>query len=283
MSGDNHFGRTVIDLLFVFNKKTVIVLLILITAAFLGFCAFSYMIAKPGDTISILGIITIKKTPPESGTMNSIPSTSLQSNPVNPIKKDQPVNNSGSQTNTKPNRSPSPGNPNVIQSQISHPFKREGISVLIANDNRIDWDLTQRIALMIKGNQYPVISPKVIVENSISSGQLRYAFNDDANSILRFAKQSSAALLIVGIQSMEYKSNPELDGLITVNTCLSIRVFSLNLKTIEDSFSLSGTGAGYTKKDAKNLSIKNLMDKLPPRLKECLENIKNISEIKSQN
>ena len=267
MSDNKNLGRTWFDVFFSFSRKIRIWLFVLIPVIILAAFFFSYWIAEPRETVSLFGVIKIKKSSPTSKPVNSTDSTQLPTLPVKTNKVDQNTNSSNEKIDSTDKvitiKSISPKSP--------VPVKRHGISVLITDNGRtIDWDLTHKITSMIKKEGGDVVSNPAMTGRFVSSGQFDRAFKGNPIEVVGLGAANPAARLILGKQAMVLSKNSEYNGLITVNASVEIHIISSNKGTIEDSFTISGKGTGYTKADAVRLALENILKNLSTRLLKAL-------------
>ncbi len=147
--------------------------------------------------------------------------------------------------------------------------KRRGVSVMVTrNRHTVYWDLTHKISSVIKEAGGEVVSSSGLNNRFVSSGQFEQVFNGDPLALRRLGAGNRAAYLILGNQSVNYRQDSDYEGLITADAALEIHIVSSNQGTVEDSFTISNSGAGYTKADAERITMRNIMETLSKRLLE---------------
>ncbi|MCK5057829.1 MAG: hypothetical protein KAT34_14310 [Candidatus Aminicenantes bacterium] len=280
MSDDKNIGRTWIDVLFSFSRKTRIGLMILVPVIILVVFLLLYGFAEPGETVSLFGIIKIKKY---SQTSKPIDSTELDQTTDSSIKKGKVKTRPDE--NSKENKEKGgpifpkatlhhtdpPLSKVKVQSHIEIPIKRHGISVLITgNGQTINWDLIHKITSIIETEGGEIISNPALTSSFVSSGKFERAFQGNPEVITGLGTVNTAAYLFLGKQSVNFHYDSNFEDLITANASVRILIISSNKGTIEDAFTITGNGAGYSESDAKTNAIRNIVKNLPTYLIEAI-------------
>jgi hypothetical protein len=135
LSTDEKTGRTWLDVFFGLTPKTRIVIVGLLPLIVLLYFFLSYWVAKPGDMVSLLGIIEIKKT-------GAYPKADTQDNSSKIFKKSKPWDEES--TNEPKKKYNLSDGKDTLQSRSPKTtvlIKRSGVSVLIAGKgSTINWD-----------------------------------------------------------------------------------------------------------------------------------------------
>lgn len=281
MSDDKHVGRTWLDVIFGVSRKVRIALIVVIPVSILAVFLLSYWFAEPGETVSLFGIIKIKKSPQTS---RPIDSTELGQTTDSSIKKGK-AKTKPSESSTENDETvqpvslkttpPTPTGPPLSieekQPHINIPVKRHGISVLMTGKGQaIDWDLTHKIASIIETEGGEIISNPALSSSFVSSGKFDRALKGRPEEITGLGTANPAAYLYLGKQTVVFSNDPNFDGLITANVSVKIFIISSNKGTIENTFTITGKGAGYTRTDAETNALTTILKNLPGYLIETI-------------
>ncbi len=152
---------------------------------------------------------------------------------------------------------------------------KKSFAVLVTGKNKkINWALSNQIGSIVKQNGGRVESSALLTEKFVSSGKFNRIFSGNPASVtgLRLAKH--IGYLILGKKpAASFRENSDFEGLITASVSLDIRIVSSKRGTMEDSFNISQTGAGYTKLKAEETAVANVLDALSGQLSKSLSTL----------
>lgn len=291
MSDDKKVGRTLLDVFFSLSRKARIGLMILIPVIILTIFLLTYWFAEPGETVSLFGLIKIKKSSQASKPTNLTetdqtedssvkkdkikaklkPGTKVAGEEPDPTAEEERLKPVSLQTTYRPTTSP-PHSKKKTHSLIKAPVKRHGISVLIVQKNQIvDWDLTHKIAFMVEKGGGEITPNPALTERFVSSGKFERVFKGNPKEIVGLGAKNPASHLILGKQVVVFSQNSNFEGLITANASVKIQIVSSKQGNIEDSFTITGKGVGYTKEDAERNALENISKNLQIRLLQAIQ------------
>lgn len=147
---------------------------------------------------------------------------------------------------------------------------KSSFSILVTDNNKkINWVLSNQIGSIIKQKGGRVETSALLTEKFVTSGKFDRIFSGNPASVtLRSSKH--IGYLIFGKKSVTSSKDSDYEGLITASVSLEIRIVSSKKGTIEGSFNISRTGAGYTKLKAEETAVENVLNALSDRLSKLL-------------
>jgi hypothetical protein len=281
LNDDKNVGRTWIDVIFGVSRKVRIALIVVIPASILAVFILSYWFAEPGETVSLFGIIKIKKS---SQTARPIDLTDLDQATDSSTKKGKakgkPDKNNNENNETGQPISPKatslpPTGPRLSKEEtrphIGIPVKRHGISVLMTGKGQtINWELTHKIASIIEAEGGEIISNPALTSSFVSSGKFDRILKGNPEEITGLGAANPAAYLYLGKQAVVFRHDPNFEELITANASVKIIIISSNKGTTEDAFTVTGKGSGYTKTDAEKNALETILKNLPACLTKSI-------------
>ncbi len=138
---------------------------------------------------------------------------------------------------------------------------KSSFAVLVTDKNKkINWNLSRQIASIIKHKGGKIETSPLFTDKFVSRGKF--------NKIPKHIRY-----LMVGKKLVTFRNDSDYEGLITAAVSLEIRIVSSKKGTIEDSFNISQTGAGYTKLKAEATAVENVLDALSGQLSKSLSTL----------
>jgi hypothetical protein len=143
-------------------------------------------------------------------------------------------------------------------------IKKNSLSILIVEDvKKINWDLTHRMASLLKKSGREVITSPVLNDTFVLSGEFEQIYNGSKIQIERLGERIPTALLILGKQNTIYFKDPDYEGLITADITIQFKILSVIKGSVENSFPISKRGGGYSKNKAHNVAVRNVLKIFP--------------------
>ncbi len=282
MAENKQLNRTWASLFYELRLRNKIISILVLLILSLGVFYLFYLFIKPGDSVSLLGIFEIQKSakvekPVEQPRPTPSPDAQKETAKVKEKQeKESPKEKKEKLGQVIPRQTAPPkivsGSIPHIKDKIPSPVKRSGVSVLVTRDGHsIDFDFTHEIVTLLKKGGIDVISNPALSERFVNRGAFANAFRGSPEEVVKLGPSNRAEHLILGEFSSEIVTNIEYEGLKTSCAQVEIHVIRSDIGTIEDSFTISGKGAGYTIGNAERNAMGNILKKLPDRLYQSFQ------------
>lgn len=154
------------------------------------------------------------------------------------------------------------------------PGIKSSFAVLVTDKNKkINWVLSNQIGLIVKRKGGKVGTSVLFTNKFVSGGKFDRIFSGNPRGVTGLSKH--IGYLIFGKKSVTFSNDSDYEGLITATISLEIHIVSSKKGTIEGSFNISRTGAGYTKLKAEETAVGNVLDALSERFSKSLSALTN--------
>jgi len=151
---------------------------------------------------------------------------------------------------------------------------KRSFAVLVTDKNkRINRVLSHQIGSIVKQKGGRVETSTLFTDRFVSSGKFARIFSGNPGGVSGLKSSKHIGYLIFGKKSVTFSEDTDYEGLITAVVSIEIRIVSSKRGTIEGSFNISQTGAGYTKLKAEETAVENVLNALSERLSKSLSTL----------
>jgi len=140
------------------------------------------------------------------------------------------------------------------------------VAVLVINEERkAIHNIDQKIASLLKSKGLnPTAS--LFTGRFVSDDKFERVFSGDANETKTLELSNHCDHIVLGKSSVHFTQNPDMENMITARASIEFRIISAKTGIIENRFTLSETGAGFSKADAEQLAMERILGKLEDRI-----------------
>lgn len=270
MTNDEKVGRTWLDLIYSLIAKFIklkpisrILIIICIIIVFVAISFFSYWKAEPGERIPFLfGLVKITKPVTDSTLVE----------PENlPGKEEHSMIQQAEKTVSKPRVNTSgthkPEKDQTKTGKSPLPAKYLDFTVLIKSENgNMDWNINHKIGMILNEKGFTAGSSAIFTNKFVSSSRYERIFSGSPAEVTALDLDDYIGRLLLGKKSVSFNEDSNYEGLITATVSIELHIISTETGTIDDSFTITERGAGYTKSNAEEIALGNVMKTLLKRL-----------------
>ncbi|NUO09435.1 MAG: hypothetical protein HUU08_12280 [Candidatus Brocadia sp.] len=145
----------------------------------------------------------------------------------------------------------------LTRSFINNSESQEVAVLVVDEGNNVSQDITQKIALSVKNERLNVVS-SLFTDSFVSDGIFEGIFRGDANEVKKLELSKYIDYVILGKKIVIFSENPELQNVITAKVSIEVHLVSAETGTIEDSFTITETGAGFSKDAAEEILLERI-------------------------
>lgn len=147
------------------------------------------------------------------------------------------------------------------RSFINKPGSIDVAVIVISDTGKTDQKISQKISSQLKSKAVNA-NMSFFSSQFMADGLFERLFKGDAKVIQQLELAHHIDYAILGKNSISFAENPEMQNLITAKVVLEIHLISTKSGTIEDSFSISEVGAGFSKSNAEEATLEKIYKKL---------------------
>lgn len=152
----------------------------------------------------------------------------------------------------------------LSRSFLNRPESQEVAVLVIDEGNRVNRDVNQKIKSVLK-NKGLNATASLFSDQFISDGVFDRIFEGDAEKVKKLELLKHTDYIILGKKTVAFSENPDMQNMITARTIVEFRIISAKTGVIEDSFTISEVGAGFSKATSEGLAIERILKKLSDR------------------
>ncbi len=160
----------------------------------------------------------------------------------------------------------------LSRSFINRPDSQEVAVLVIDEDNRVNHDITQKIASLLKTKRFNITS-SLFSGNFVSDGMFERIFKGSAGDVNSLELPKHSDYIILGKKFVNFTENPDLLNVLTAHVFIEIHVVSTRTGTVADSFNVSEVGAGFSKPNAESIAMERIFKKLEERKMDIIRKI----------
>lgn len=158
----------------------------------------------------------------------------------------------------------------LITSLLNNPETQDVVVLVIDEDNKINHDVSQKITSLLKDKGLN-LTTSLFTESFVIDGLFEKIFVGDANEVKNLELSKHSDRLILGKKKTDFTENPDLQNMITAKASVEIHVTSSETGTIEDSFTIEETGAGFSKSIAEGAAMERILAIISQKLSETFK------------
>lgn len=153
----------------------------------------------------------------------------------------------------------------LLNRSFTNRHESHEVAVLTIDEgNKVSHDITQKFASLLKAKGFNVTASLFTIQ-FISDGIFEKIFNRDTGEAKKLELIKHADYIILGKKKVTFTENPDMQSMITARAVVEIHIISAKTGVIEDSFSISEVGAGFSKSTSEGLATKRIIKKLSER------------------
>lgn len=140
--------------------------------------------------------------------------------------------------------------------------KTHGAAILVLDGSgNVSSGMNQRISATLNSKSVSAAT-SFFTHDFVRDGFFERLYSGNAELSRRLELKNHVGFLVLGKSNVSYKENPDMQGMTTGVVNLEIHIVSSQTGAVTDSFSLSETGAGFTKTEAENQAMERISGKL---------------------
>lgn len=147
---------------------------------------------------------------------------------------------------------------------LNRPESQEAAVLVIDEGMKVSQDLSQKIASLLKAKGVEATS-SLFTSSFVSDGIFERIFKGDVIEVKKLELSKHSDLLILGKKVVNFTENPEMENMITAKASIEIHIVSSKTGRIEDSFTITETGAGFSRPTAEEMVIERILKKFAER------------------
>jgi hypothetical protein len=155
----------------------------------------------------------------------------------------------------------------LMTSLLNNPETQDVVVLVIDEDGKINHDVSQKITSLLKDKGLN-LTTSLFTEPFVIDGLFEKIFVGDANEVKNLELSKHSDHVILGKKRVGFTENPDLQNMITANASIEIHVTSSETGTIEDSFTIEETGAGFSKLIAEEAAMERILTIISQKLSE---------------
>lgn len=149
----------------------------------------------------------------------------------------------------------------LSRSFLNRPESQEVAVLVIDEGNRVSQDIGQKIASLLKTKGF-IVTASLFTGYFVSDGIFEKIFKGEAGEFRKLELSKHSDLLILGKRSVNFTENPDMHNMISARVSVEIHVISGKTGSIEDSFTLSEVGAGFSGVSAEGMAVERIVKNL---------------------
>jgi hypothetical protein len=136
-----------------------------------------------------------------------------------------------------------------------------GVAILaLDGSGNVSPGMNQRLSVALKDKGS--VTASFFTHDFVRDGLFERLYSGDAGLARRLGLKNLVGFLVLGKLNVSYKENSDMQGMTTGIVNLDIHIVASQTGAVAESFSLSETGAGFTKQDAENQAMERISGKL---------------------
>lgn len=152
---------------------------------------------------------------------------------------------------------------------LNKPESQEVAVIVIDEGTKVNQDISQKIASLLKAKGVDA-TPSLFTSSFVSDGIFEKIFKGDAIEVKKLELSKHSDYLMLGKKVVNFTENPQMQNMITAKASIEIHVISSKTATIEDSFTITEAGAGFSRATAEEMVIERILKKFAERSLKAL-------------
>lgn len=141
---------------------------------------------------------------------------------------------------------------------------------VIDKENGINWNISHKIISILKTEGISARASSLLTDALVSDGTFERIFRGDAGQIKKLGSKNFGHM-IFGKKSVSFVDNPDMQNMITATAFVEIHIVSSKTGTIEDSFTISQKGPGFSKADAEEIAMERIVKQIGEKIAEKMK------------
>jgi len=153
----------------------------------------------------------------------------------------------------------------VTRSFLNQPNSTEVAILVIGETGRVAQNIDQDMAsrLTKKGLN---ATASFFAGPFVSDGIFEKLFNGNSAEVKKLQLSKHCDQIVLGKSLVNFTQNPGMEDMVTARVSVQFRIISARTGAIENRFTLSQTGVGFSKAAAEDLAIERIVNKLETRI-----------------
>jgi len=152
----------------------------------------------------------------------------------------------------------------LSRSFLNMPESQEVVVIVIDEGVKVSQDISQKIVALLKTKGVNATA-SLFTNSFVSDGIFEKIFKGDAGEVRKLELSKHSDHLILGKKLVNFTENPEMQNMITAKASIEIHIVSSKTGTIVDSFTITETGAGFSRATAEEMVIERILKKFAER------------------
>jgi hypothetical protein len=247
-------GRTFFDFVFELLEKSRYWIILAGFLLFFGVWFIAHWSTEPGGQVSVWGLVEYTKKKDTTSSIPIVKSGSTNATPT-PIKPQ-----------IAPTAIQRPSTPTPI------PVPKYEMAVLVVDESyKIHATITQEMRSITRNmGKNTTILPSTILDSSQTFERI---FAGDGGDASKVELLSYSQYVILGKQVVSFTQNANLEDLITADVSLEVHVIASRTGSIQTSFTIRHKGVGFSRKNAEEKGIKELLQELDVKLVNAINQL----------
>lgn len=149
----------------------------------------------------------------------------------------------------------------LSRSFINRPESQEVAVLVVDEDNKISYEITQEITSILKKMRTNVTA-SLFTGQFVTDGLFRKIFEGNAGEVKNLGLSEHIDHIVLCKKTAKFTENPEMQNMITAHAVIEIHVISAKTGVIEEVFAVSEVGAGFSKAAAEDTAKERILKKL---------------------
>ena len=153
----------------------------------------------------------------------------------------------------------------VTRSFLNQPNSTELASLVIGETGKAAQDIDQDIASRLRKKGLNATA-SLFTGPFVSDGIFDRIFNGNPGVVRKLRLSKHCDQIVLGKSSASFTRNPDLENMITARVSIQFRIISARTGAVENRFTLSETGVGFSKAAAEDLAIERIVNRLETQI-----------------
>jgi hypothetical protein len=150
-------------------------------------------------------------------------------------------------------------------SLLNHPQSNEVAILVIERESSLVEEIDQEMASRLKSKGVNATA-SLFTGRFVSDGKFEKIFSGDADEIQKLELPKHCDQIVLGKSSVNFTQNLQMEDMISAKVTMEFRIISTKTGALEDRFTLSEVGVGFSRAAAKELAIERIAGSLETRI-----------------
>jgi len=146
----------------------------------------------------------------------------------------------------------------LSRSFLNQPHSNEVAVLVIDKGSKKRQDIAQKIASQLNTKGFSA-TVSLFSRRFVSDGKFENLFNGSTGEIKKLELSKHCDQIVLGKSSVNFKENPEMQNMITARVTVEFRIISTKTCAIENRFTLTEVGVGFSQVAAKDLAVERIL------------------------